>query len=98
MLRLSPCDLELPLPALRCRSITEKEMQMSLKTDSKLETELSPEEVSDDQSLTKDEKLARISDMKYDLERQTGRGTADLDQVETRMAAINLAMSRAKHG
>lgn len=71
---------------------------MSLKTDSKLETELSPEEVSDDQSLTKDEKLARISDMKYDLERQTGRGTADLDQVETRMAAINLAMSRAKHG
>lgn len=71
---------------------------MSLKTDSKLETELSPEEVSDDQSLTKDEKLARISDMKYDLERQTGRGTADLDQVETRMAAINLAMSRAKRG
>tara|TARA_R110002012_G_scaffold76663_5_gene193543 strand:+ start:8468 stop:8689 length:222 start_codon:yes stop_codon:yes gene_type:complete len=73
-------------------------MQMSLKTDSKLETELSPEEVSDDQSLTKDEKLARISDMKYDLERQTGRGTADLDQVEMRMAAINLAMSRAKRG
>ncbi|PHR23358.1 MAG: hypothetical protein COA37_08510 [Hoeflea sp.] len=71
---------------------------MSLKTDSKLETELSPEEVSDDQTLTKDEKLARISDMKYDLERQTGRGTADLDQVETRMAAINLAMSRAKRG
>ncbi|WP_340159587.1 hypothetical protein [uncultured Hoeflea sp.] len=71
---------------------------MSLKTDSKLETELSPEEVSDDQSLTKDEKLARISDMKYDLERQTGRGTADLDQVEMRMAAINLAMSRAKRG
>lgn len=71
---------------------------MSLKTDSKLETELTPEEVSDDQSLTKDEKLARISDMKYDLERQTGRGTADLDQVETRMAAINLAMSRAKRG
>ena len=71
---------------------------MSLKTDSKLETELTPEEVSNDQSLTKDEKLARISDMKYDLERQTGRGTADLDQVETRMAAINLAMSRAKRG
>ena len=71
---------------------------MSLKTDSKPETELSPEEVSDDQTLTKDEKLARISDMKYDLERQTGRGTADLDQVETRMAAINLAMSRAKRG
>jgi len=73
-------------------------MQMSLNTDSKLETELTPEEISDDQTLTKDEKLARISDMKYDLERQTGRGTADLDQVETRMAAINLAMNRAKRG
>jgi len=83
---------------LRCKSITEKEMQMSLNTDSKLETELTPEEISDDQTLTKDEKLARISDMKYDLERQTGRGTADLDQVETRMAAINLAMNRAKRG
>lgn len=82
--------------ALRYPNITEKEMKMSLKIDSKLETELTPEEISDHQTLTKDEKLARISDMKYDLERQTGRGTADLDQVEARMASINLALSRVK--
>lgn len=82
--------------ALRYANITEKEMKMSLKIDSKLETELTPEEISDHQTLTKDEKLARISDMKYDLERQTGRGTADLDQVEARMASINLALRRVK--
>jgi len=69
---------------------------MSLKIDSKLETELTPEEVSDHQTLTRDEKLARISDMKHDLERQTGRGTADLEQVEARMAKIKLAMARVK--
>ena len=48
-------------------------------------------------SLTKAEKLDRIKDMKFELERQTGRGTADLDQVEARMASINLAMSRVKN-
>lgn len=69
---------------------------MSLKIDSKLETDLTPEEVSDHDSLTTDEKLDRIKDMKFELERQTGRGTADLDQVEARMASIKLAMSRVK--
>ncbi|WP_417410665.1 hypothetical protein [Hoeflea sp.] len=70
---------------------------MSLKIDSKLETELTPEEISDHESLSKQEKLKRISDMKFELERQTGRGTADLDQVEARMASINKAMSRVKN-
>ena len=70
---------------------------MSLKIDSKLETELTPEEISDHESLSKQEKLDRISEMKFELERQTGRGTADLDQVEARMASINLAMSRVKN-
>lgn len=70
---------------------------MSLKIDSKLETDLTPEQVSDHETLTKDEKLSRISDMKFELERQTGRGTADLDQVEARMASIKLAMARVKN-
>ena len=70
---------------------------MSLKIDSKLETELTPEEISDHESLSKQEKLDRISEMKFELERQPGRGTADLDQVEARMASINLAMSRVKN-
>lgn len=70
---------------------------MSLKIDSELETELTPEEISDHESLSKQEKLDRISDMKFELERQTGRGTADLDQVEARMASINRAMSRVKN-
>ena len=69
---------------------------MSLKMDSKLETELTPEEVSEHDSLTTDEKIERITSMKFDLERQTGRGTADLDQVEARMASINMALSRLK--
>ncbi|MCY0093148.1 hypothetical protein [Hoeflea ulvae] len=70
---------------------------MSLKIDSKLETELTPEAVSEHETLTKAEKLDRISEMKFELERQTGRGTADLDQVEARMASINLAMERVKN-
>ncbi|WP_339763155.1 hypothetical protein [uncultured Hoeflea sp.] len=70
---------------------------MSLKIDSKLETELTPEEISDHESLSKQEKLNRISEMKFELERQTGRGTAGLDQVEARMASINRAMSRVKN-
>ena len=70
---------------------------MNLKIDSKLETDLTPEEVSDHDSLTKAEKLDRIKDMKFELERQTGCGTADLDQVEARMASLNLAMSRVKN-
>lgn len=70
---------------------------MSLKIDSKLETDLTPEDISDHQTMAKTEKLERIKDMKFELERQTGRGTADLDQVEARMASINLAISRVKN-
>lgn len=69
---------------------------MTLKIDSKLETELTPEDVSEDDSLTRDEKLERIKDMKFELERQTARGTSDLAQVEARMASLNLAISRVK--
>jgi hypothetical protein len=70
---------------------------MTLKMDSKLETELTPEEISDDDSLTSDEKLERIKDMKSELERQTARGSGDLTQVEARMASLNLAISRVKN-
>lgn len=69
---------------------------MAIKIDSKLETDMTPEQVSEHQTLTQEEKLNRLSDMKFELERQTGRGTADLDQVEARMASINLALARAK--
>ncbi|MCC0035134.1 MAG: hypothetical protein H6887_07660 [Hoeflea sp.] len=69
---------------------------MSLKIDSKLETELTPEDVAEHHNLTTDEKIERITNMKFELERQTGRGTADLDQVEARMASINMALSRLK--
>lgn len=70
---------------------------MTLKMDSKLETELTPEEISDDDSLTTDAKLKRIKDMKFELERQTARGSGDLAQVEARMASLNLAISRVKN-
>jgi hypothetical protein len=70
---------------------------MTLKMDSKLETELTPEEISDDDSLTSNEKLERIKDMKSELERQTARGNGDLAQVEARMASLNLAISRVKN-
>lgn len=69
---------------------------MSFKIDSKLETEFNPDEVPDNETLSLEEKLNRLSDMKFELERQAGRGTADLDQVEARMAAINRALARAK--
>ena len=71
---------------------------MTFSIDSKLGTEMTPEDVSEHQTVTKDEKLRHLSDMKFDLERQTGLGTADLDKVEARMASINLALSRAKLG
>ncbi|AKI02550.1 hypothetical protein IMCC20628_03868 [Hoeflea sp. IMCC20628] len=61
-------------------------------------TALTPEDVSAHQTLTQKEKINRLSDMKFELERQTRRGTADLDQVEARMASINLAMDRVKKG
>ena len=70
---------------------------MTIKIDSKLETELTPEDVSAHDTMTPEEKLNRLSDMKFDLERQTCRGTADLDQVEARMASINLAISQVKN-
>lgn len=70
---------------------------MTSNTDPTTETQMTPEGVSAHETLTQDEKLNRLSDMKFELERQTGRGTADLDQVEARMASINLAMSRVKN-
>ncbi|MBC7280928.1 hypothetical protein [Hoeflea sp.] len=69
---------------------------MAIKIDSKLETEMTPDEVSKHQTLSREEKRDRLSAMKFELERQSGRGTADLDQVEARMAAINAALARTK--
>ncbi|MDF1608360.1 hypothetical protein PZ897_09250 [Hoeflea sp. YIM 152468] len=59
--------------------------------------QMTPEDVSAHTTLTQEEKLNQLSDMKFELERQTGRGTASLDQVEARMASINLAISRVKN-
>ena len=53
---------------------------MTLKIDSKLETELTPEEVSEHNSLTTDEKIERITNMKFELERQTGRSPDGVDK------------------
>lgn len=69
---------------------------MAFKIDPKLETDLTPDQVSEHQVMSKEEKLRLLSDMKFELERQAGRGTADLEQVEARMASINRALSRAK--
>ena len=57
---------------------------------------LTPEEVAAHDTLPREEKLNRLNDMKFELERQTGRGTASLDQVEQRMASINLAFHRIR--
>ncbi|MCY0149506.1 hypothetical protein OEG84_17780 [Hoeflea sp. G2-23] len=67
---------------------------MTSQTDPTVKT---PEDVCAHQTLTQKEKLSRLSDMKFELERQTGRGTADLEQVEARMASINLAVDRVKN-
>lgn len=66
------------------------------KPDLMTEKELTPGDISAHHSFSREEKLSRLSDMKFELERQTGRGTADLEQVEARMASINQAISRAK--
>ena len=58
---------------------------------------MTPEDIQAHETMPQEEKLNRLSDMKFDLERQTGRGTAALDQVEQRMASINLAINRVKH-
>tara|TARA_R110002020_G_scaffold32962_13_gene100889 strand:- start:467 stop:670 length:204 start_codon:yes stop_codon:yes gene_type:complete len=55
-----------------------------------------PDQVSEHDTLPKHEKLERLSEMKFDLARQTGRGTASLDQVEARAASLKQAMDRAK--
>ena len=57
---------------------------------------LTAEEVAAHDTLPQQEKLNRLSDMKFELERQTGRGTASLDQVEARMAKVNLAINRVR--
>ena len=69
---------------------------MSFKIDSKLETEFTPDQVPDDETLSPEQKRERLSDMKFELERQAGRGSVNLDQVEASMAAINMALARAK--
>lgn len=70
---------------------------MTDKSNPTTEPLLTPEHITGLETLTRDEKLNQLNDMKFELERQTGRGTADLDQVEARMASINLAISRVKN-
>lgn len=69
---------------------------MTDKPDLMTEKNLTPEDISAHEFFSRQQKLERLSDMKFELERQTGRGTADLEQVEARMASINMAISRVK--
>ncbi|WP_139112611.1 hypothetical protein [Hoeflea olei] len=62
------------------------------------DADLTPDQVSEHETMARDEKLSRLAEMKHDLERQSARGTADLDQVEARAAALKRAMERAKSG
>ncbi|KGF69756.1 hypothetical protein LL06_09060 [Hoeflea sp. BAL378] len=55
-----------------------------------------PDQASGHDTPPKQEKLERLDEMKFDLERQTARGTASLDQVEARAAALKQAIDRAK--
>lgn len=69
---------------------------MTNKPDLMTEKNFTPETIAEHGSFSRQEKLDRLNEMKFDLERQTGRGTADLEQVEQRMASLNIAISKVK--
>ncbi len=60
------------------------------------ETVMTPEAIVADDTFSRNEKIRRLHDMKHDLGRQAEEGSANLDTVEERMAAINIAVSKVK--
>lgn len=71
---------------------------MSLRIDSKTETELETDETSGQEDLTRDDKLRRIKDKKFELERHTGRGAPDLEALEARIASVDIPKLRDNNG
>lgn len=60
------------------------------------EVAATPESIVADDIFSKEEKIRRLRDMKHELGRKAEDGSASLEAVEDRMAAINLAVSRVK--
>jgi len=60
------------------------------------EADMTPEAIVADGFFSREEKLARLRDMKHELSRKAADGTASIDAVENRMTAINMAVSEVK--
>ncbi|SOE17923.1 hypothetical protein SAMN05877838_2828 [Hoeflea halophila] len=63
---------------------------MSLKIDRKSEPELTGNKASEQEDLPQTKTLRSVKDMKFELERQTGRGAPDLEELEARIASVDI--------
>lgn len=63
---------------------------MSQQTNPTAEDELTPDQRSEREDLPQAETLRKIKDMKFELERQTGRGAPDLEALEARIASFDI--------
>jgi len=66
------------------------------KPDLSTEADLTPEALVADEMFSREEKIRRLRDMKHDLGRTADEGSASLEAVEEKMAAINTAISKVK--
>ena len=60
------------------------------------EVDMTPESIVADDIFSREEKIRRLRDLKHDLGRKAQEGSASLETVEDRMAAINIAVSKVK--
>ena len=60
------------------------------------ETDMTPESIVADDIFSREEKIRRLRDMKHELGRKAEEGSASLEGVEEKMAAINIAVSKVK--
>jgi len=60
------------------------------------EADMTPEAIVADDIFSREEKIRRLRDMKHELGRKADDGSASLEAVEDRMAAINIAVSKVK--
>lgn len=60
------------------------------------EKALSPEHVSDDPELSREEKFEKLRDMEDELKRYATKNETSLDEVENKVAALNLAMEKLR--
>ncbi|MGJ8569486.1 MAG: hypothetical protein ACSHXI_02165 [Hoeflea sp.] len=70
---------------------------MTTRNDPKDKPETTHDDAPLDRTSAQHEKLSQLSDMKYDLERQSGRGTSDLEQLQARIASVDVAVLRVKN-